>query len=123
MAMQPFTIHDIESAAEDLAMVAAQLKGVAKEMRDKAFPTLVLQAGTAFRIYVAKLLKLSAEAEIEFRDQYRCSINGALPRWKVNQKIVEAQRAARGQDREEGITPQPKPDATPSRKKPRTRRK
>lgn len=121
MAMRPFTALEIESAAEELRLAAEKLKSVADDMRAKSFPQLVLQAETAFGLYCAKLMKLAVEAEGELRDQYRASLMGTTPRWKINQKMIEARREAKADRIAKGI--EPEQVKTPTTKGPAKRSK
>lgn len=94
MAMKEWSASDLEAVADDLDFVSQQLRSVAEEMRSKEFLHLTLQADAAFGTYRSTLVKVATDVVSEFRDQYRCFKTGELPRWKRNQKIIAARKAA-----------------------------
>lgn len=103
MAMKEWSASDLEAVADDLEFVCQQLRSVSEEMRSKEFLHLTLQADAAFGTYRSTLVKVATDVVSEFRDQYRCSKTGELPRWKRNQKIIAARKQAIGQLESAGL--------------------
>ena len=116
MAMKEWSADDLEGVAEDLNFVSAKLQHIATEMRSKKFEALTLQADAAFGVYRATLVKLAGDVDTEFRDQYRCSLTGEVPRWKRNQKAIQARREAKAQRISEGIEPPTSPKSSGKRR-------
>lgn len=112
MAMKPWTVSEIQSVADDMQFVADRFRAAAMEMQEKTMPTVVLQAEVAFGQYRTAFLKLAGAIESEIRDQHRAARMGTVPRWKINQKVVEARRAAKADRIAKGIEP-----AKPTKKK------
>lgn len=101
--MKAWNADAIQSVADDLAYVAQKFADAAKQMREKKLEELVLQADAAFGVYRSTFMKLAGDVETEFRDQLRAKQMGTVPRWKINQKVVEARRAAKAELKEKGL--------------------
>lgn len=117
MAMKEWTATELVAVADDLSYVANQLRATAAQMQEKEIHALVLQAEAAFGVYRATLVKLGGDVESEFRDQYRASQMGTLPRWKINKKIVEARKIAQADLQAKGIAPKKKATKKSSKRK------
>lgn len=103
--MKPWNADALEAVADDLAFVMTKLREVSAEMRKASFDELTIQADAAFTIYRRAFLKLAGSLEAEFRDQFRAKQMGTMPRWKVNQKLVQARREAKAERVTKGIEP------------------
>lgn len=107
MSMKPWNAEALEEVADDLDFVARKLREVSAEMRKSKFEALVIQADAAFTLYRRAFLRLAGSLESEFRDQFRAEKMGTVPRWKINQKVVEARRAAKAERKEKGLEQPP----------------
>lgn len=92
MSLEVWKVEEMEMLSSELLIAGRKIAEVCAEMRKKNYLSLVLQARAAQTTYRPAISRLAAGIENEFRDQYNCSITGAIPSWQMNQKKVDARR-------------------------------
>lgn len=103
MAVEMWTVQELELLVEDGISAFKRIGDVCNKMRRAEVSEIALQARTAMTIYRQTLVRLSGTIESEFQDQLNCKKTGMTPAWQMNQRKVEAARnrkAAAAKDKE-----------------------
>ena len=84
MAMEEWMVEELEEYAKIVLVNGRDIEEQCVEMRRLGMTTIMLQARANVTVYIKTMGNLAAKFKAEVRDQYKCSLTGEIPGWRVN---------------------------------------